>query len=291
MKILITGLMVYDSGKTWFTVTLARKLINKGLKISIYKPVAGHSLWHQYPTIIESIKRGMLFGEDILKYGEVLNVKDIKQLALMNPIDILFAPLDIVKYIDDRNIEKAFVDLENQFLQMVLARVSFCSDSVTKYYVFRENVSRTTHRVREVIDLLARKFNAIETDVMIFNRLLQSKEVDDQLSTCLEMLAKDNDVVLIESFNNSLIPYIGLIKEEIDILFVVYPSVVLIYRSSIKDLMRFVAQNIYVYGDKTLVTDVLVNNFRYDRYYVLKPRVSVYDDDEIFDDILKHIAL
>ncbi|MEM1541301.1 MAG: hypothetical protein QW101_02080 [Ignisphaera sp.] len=291
MKVLITGLMVYDSGKTWFTVTLARKLISKGFKISIYKPVSGHSLWHQYSTIVESIEKGMLFGEDILKYGEVLDIRDSKRLALMNPIDILFAPLDIVKYIDDRNIEKALVDLDNQFLQMILARVSFCPDGITKHYVFGENTSRTTQTVREVIESLAKKFNAIETDVMSFNRLLQSKEVDDKLSTCLEMLTKGNDAVLIESFNNSLIPYMGLIKEEIDLLFVVYPSVVLIYRSSIKDLMRFVTQNIHIYGGKALVTDVLVNNFKYDKYYVLKPRVSIYDNDEIFDDIIKYIAL
>lgn len=280
--------MVYDSGKTWFTISLAKKLISKGFKVSIFKPVAGHSAWYQYSTVAESFKRGILLGEDVVKYSKILGVDNNDYFTLINPVDILFAPLDIIEYIG-KDMKKMFLDLENHYLQMVLARVSLCSTNITKHYVFKENTNRIVQSIRNVITSLAVKLNAEETSIENFIKFLQSKEIDEELNVCLHTLLDNNDIVLIESFNNSLLPYVGLAREGIDIIFVIYPGVAIVYRNKVNDIIELIKKNAYIYGDKILTSEEIISRIKYDKHYLLKPRNSPQEEDEIFEKIFNEI--
>lgn len=94
VKILISGLLVYDSGKTWLAISLAKRLKGYGHRVGIYKPIAGHNAWTQYKTVVISKKLGILVGEDVFNYISILGMgKEI--IPFMNPIDILLAPPEV----------------------------------------------------------------------------------------------------------------------------------------------------------------------------------------------------
>ncbi|HDI02231.1 MAG TPA: ATPase, partial [Ignisphaera sp.] len=118
--VLIIGLLVHDSGKTWFSISLARYALEKGYRVAIYKPVAGHSAWFQYHTLARSRELGVLVGQDVSLYLEHLGIS-VNDIAIVNPIDILIAPISVEEYAKTGDFESYIADLENQMKQAVLA--------------------------------------------------------------------------------------------------------------------------------------------------------------------------
>lgn len=126
----ISGLLPRDSGKTTFTIALANALKYAGYSVTVFKPVAGHSAWFQHESFMESIAIGVLVGEDVLTYMKEGLIEDVD---LQNPIDILTAPHDIMKY---RSITLYLESLESGIRQAVLARISIHG---RRYFLIKDN--------------------------------------------------------------------------------------------------------------------------------------------------------
>lgn len=273
-----------DSGKTWLGIALVRRFKELGLRVGVFKPVAGHSAWSQYITIIESLSRGILVGEDVIKYASVVEDMDIE---MSNPIDILLAPPDLSNYIDF-DAYSYIMDLEDQFKQIVLARVSSCLNKSTHHYVFKNNVSSTPPPLRRILEHLALRLKSIEYDVENFVNMLRSSSIEDELMKCLSIIEQGKDVVLIESFNNAITPF-RKILEHVDALLIVAPGVVAIYKD-VKGIAKIVDEAIKKYGERGFESIHILSKIKPNITKYIRPRTSIDEDDESIDFIAKHLV-
>lgn len=279
IRVLISGLLPFESGKTWLGLSLAKKLIERGAKVGVFKPIAGHNAWYQYSTVLESLSRAILVGEDVVKYGRV--VKDI-DLEVSNPIDVLLAPLDPGKYVG-RDIDEYLIDLENQFKQTVLARITKCSPKSTKHYVFMENISNVSPYLRRVLMELASRLNAIEVKMEDFLKEIKTLEIERELAKCLNVVEQGKDVVLVESFNNAVTPYTGILQY-VDFVLIVTPTAVLLYEK-VDDIINVLNEIVKKFGEKGFESKYIVSRVKPSEIMYIKPRLRIDEVDEVIDEL------
>lgn len=285
LRVLIAGLLAHDSGKTWLGLSLVRKLIDRGLKVGVYKPVAGHSAWHQYQTVVESFRMGILVGEDILRYSRVVEGMDI---AVSNPVDILLAPIDPTSYLGG-DIYSYLADLDNQFKQMVLARISRCCGELSvQHFVFEENLSLTSPPLRQILKSLAEKLNATPKSVEDFIALLKSPTLTKQLEVCMSLTERGRDILIIESFNNAITPF-GRALDLADILLVVAPGALAVYSSSMNRIRDALSRSVRDLGERGFETANIVSKVKPDAVVYTTPRASPEYVDESVEKILKFV--
>lgn len=283
MRVLISGLLVYDSGKTWVGVSLAKKLVEYGAKVGVFKPIAGHNAWSQFIAIIESFSRGLLVGEDVVKYANVIKDMDV---AVSNPIDVVLAPPDPQEYLAS-NVYNYLVDIEDQFKQMVLARVSRCSNKFTQHFVFTRNLAKVAYPLRSRIENLATKLNAVAYTVDEFVKLLREPEIEEELIKCLETIEKESNVVLIESFNNALAPSRKILNR-VDLIIIVTPTRIFMY-DNIKEVAKALDEAVKIYGERGFESIHLLSKVKPSASAYVKPRLNVDEDDEYLDEIAKRV--
>lgn len=247
--ILIVGLLPYDSGKTWFTIALTKSLLKNSIRVSVYKPVAAHSAWYQYATVVRSREVGMLVGSDVTSYLD-LGLVNVSDIPLINPIDILTAPHDVKNYLN--SLDSYLRNLEDLTKQIVLARLTRCQDMTYTHYVVMENVNLTIDSLRDELITLSKMLGAKEVNLDHLLNTLRSSWIDLNLSTCLSKLCVSRDLVIVESFSDSITPYIGLL-DYVDIIVVVYPGGALVLDDL--DMVRnVIREHIRLYGDFSLKT-------------------------------------
>lgn len=221
--VLVAGLLPYESGKTWFTLSSALYVRKLGYSVRVVKPVAGHNLWYSPRTIKKSLKHRMLLGNDILAYYEH---GLIEELAIGNPIAIATIPLDPSNYHGD--IGRYMAEMEQISTIMALARLTNCHNRETVHYYFPENLVKTTSYMRRKIERIAVELNARAHDPRRFIDILASREIEENLEVCLNIVAGDIDILFIESFNDAVVPYMRLL-DHVDYLIVVSPGRVFLY--------------------------------------------------------------
>lgn len=283
VRVMVSGLLPYDSGKTWLGASLVRLLLSYGARVGVYKPVAGHNAWSQYPTVVESLRRGVLVGEDVIKYISIVGDIDVE---LVNPIDMLLAPPDPLNYLST-SIYRYLDDLENQFKQIVLARVSFCSNRSTQHFIFRDNIEGIAPPLREELKMLATKLSAIEGSFEDFIQRLRSSYIEDELMKCLKRIEMEREVMVIESFNNAIAPF-RKILDGIDILIVVAPGAIAIYRN-IRDVVKAVDELVGRYGERGFEAAHLLSRVKPSATQYIRPRTGIDVRDESIERLAKYI--
>jgi predicted P-loop ATPase/GTPase len=263
MRILVSGLNVFDSGKTWVSIAMYKAALACGFKPSIYKPVASFNLWFGYGTYMESMKRKLLLSNDVLFYENYLKVTD---LSMINPISIALAPLDPDKYRVQRAIESYHRDSQDLFQQIVLSRVSTCNGK-TVHYVFPENLGKLSTIMESRVRELSLALGSTPSKIEEFKAFLVSVSGEEVLTKCEEKLSEGSDLVIIESFSDSLAPY-GKSLLESDYIVVVSPSVLYILKNN-DSLLNIIENGLNTVGIEALRT-----------YYVLQ-RVEPINKIEI----------
>ncbi|MDK6029170.1 hypothetical protein QPL79_07320 [Ignisphaera sp. 4213-co] len=280
--VLVSGLLTYDSGKTWFVIGLAKRLMEKGYSIGLFKPVAGHNLWSQYKSFLYSIDAGVLVGEDVMKYITILKLNEKPQI--INPVDILMAPPDPVKYILNRALPNYLEDLDSQFKQIVLARYSECSSEKSKHYIFKSNITNLSPYLRNLIERFSVNVNAEDVSIESFIGLLKSSSVEENLDQCLSRVSSGKDVVIVESFNDAATPYIKLL-DKINKILVIMPTAVAIYNDVAK-AKGVIMESVKKLGETGLKTYNLLSYLPPDSIMYLRPRLSEVEYDEVFEKVL-----
>ena len=221
--VLISGLLPYESGKTYFTTSLAKALKSLGYDVAVFKPVAAHSIWYQLKVFRNSLRLGVLIGEDVLKY---INVGFITDPDLQNPIDILTAVPDVTKF---TSIDSYLSAVESAVSQAVLARVSF---TVRRYFLVEDVLRNLTPKLREEVRKSLNTFSpVVRVSSSWLTSYLSSREVDAAIRHAAESLFQKADVVLIESFSSALLPTASL-APYVNVLVVVMPSRAMVYSGS-----------------------------------------------------------
>jgi len=273
--ILITGLLAFDSGKTWFTYNVANYALSRGLRVSIYKPVAGHDAWTQHHTIEISRELKLLLGHDVSLYAELLKVEPSK-LHLVNPVDLLLSPLDVELYLN--SIESFYKDMEDQFSRIVLSRVSNCRKKTSSHFLVRENIAKVPRFLRDEISSLAEELSAEAIDLKTLLSLLTSREISIELNYCLEELAGESDLVLVESFNNAVLPYIDL-RSSVRKIVVVSVGKALIYDDP-GEVWKVIDEGLKEEALQSLITEYFVGRIKPSIVVDIRPRKDVRVIDE-----------
>ena len=221
MTVLISGLLPYESGKTYFAVSLARGIKSLGLSVIAFKPVAAHSIWYQYKVFAESIRLGILVGEDVLNY---MRLGLIANPDVQNPIDILTAVPDVSKY---SSVDEYLRVLEDVTSQALLIRISY--GGLRRYLLVREVFEKLNDYLRNEIKNALNVFSPVSqvSRLWLINYLM-SKEVDNVILNSFSGIKDSADVVIIESFSNALIPSTSL-APYVNTLIIVTPGKALIF--------------------------------------------------------------
>ncbi len=246
---LVNGLFVHDSGKTWFSITLARYLTSEGFKVGMYKPVAGHSAWTQFHTVDRSKELKLLVGSDVLTYFDSGLVRS-EELTITNPVDLLMAPLDVLKYLNSEAFHRYVIDAFDQFKQLVMARITDCSQGSSTHFVINNNLNRLTKTLRDYLKELSNTLGAKDISLEDLIAVLRSQWIEENLNVCLKRVCEDRDIVIVESFNDAFTPYPSLLGNIDRVILIAQGRAVLFDDlSSIKTLLH---QKIITMGDEGL---------------------------------------
>ncbi len=267
--ILINGLLPYDSGKTYFALALAKALMNRGVKVLIYKPVAGHSAWYQFKTVINSLKYGILVGEDVVKYKEILGLQ--VNLELLNPIDFLLAPLN-PKLL--KEVKEYLSLIGDQLSQMILIRISNCQNGLTQHFIIEHSERRIVPGLKPWIEKLIKKLKPEPISLKEVLSIMYSPDTSKLLDQALQLIRDKSEVVIVESFNDAAIPYYNLLNK-VDLVFTVAPGYVFKLRT---DDFKTIVESYYLrYSDIGLTMSKLIDEVRIVSELPLPPVSSVHE--------------
>lgn len=220
--ILISGLIPFDSGKTWFTIGAAAAAKELGLRVSVYKPVAAHNIWYSPHTVDASSKLGILVGNDALLYYR-------HGLApsphISNPIAIATSPPDPTKYTRYEDYEGDFEDISRV---AVITRITTCRSGSPRHFVHRDNLSKVGGAVSKLAEGLASSLRAEPLDFGEVLSYISSPRAAEDLDYCMAELSRGADLLLVESFNDAISPYPGVLSAA-SALIVIAPGKAIVY--------------------------------------------------------------
>jgi len=235
--IVVSGLLPYESGKTWFAAMVLNVLSMQGFRVAVFKPIAAHNIWYSWRTFDESVRLGVLVGNDILVYRDVLGLS-VNDVILSNPIAAALSPLDSEPYIRGGRVGLYQVDSENQFKSVVFARRTLCNEGKAVHYFFPENAENVLESLSEHIENLGRALNASKSTVEDFLSYLTSDTSVEELQNCFRKITEGKDFVIVESFNDSIVPYMSVL-DKASAAIVVAPGRAYMYRAhEVKERLR-----------------------------------------------------
>ncbi|MEM1982795.1 MAG: hypothetical protein QXZ10_01805 [Sulfolobales archaeon] len=276
--VLINGLFVHDSGKTWFSVSLAKNFINRGYNINIYKPVAGHSAWTQYFTVTRSKELKLLVGADVLTYLD-LGLISNKELPNTNPVDLLTSPVDIAKYLNANMFNKYLTDAFDQFKQIVLARITSCEDGIVKHFIVRNNLNHTVSSLVNDLMELSNIMKAEDVNIDELIKILKSPWIESNLDLCLKKKCYGKDVVIVESFNDAFTPYYSLL-DYVDIVISIGQGRAMLF-DDLSDIKELIKERITTLGDEGLKSLNLVNKLTPSSIIEIPPKSNIASMSDI----------
>ncbi|AOL17012.1 ATPase [Sulfolobus sp. A20] len=210
MRILVNGLLPNDSGKTTFSLSLIRLFRQVGIELFPLKPMAGHNAWYSFNTLIRSEELGALAGNDALKYYDETK-KDIRKI---NPFAVLFIPIDLEKLGFNVSLYNLMMDYGFPYL----IRFSDCITGIDSYFVNSNAELYSPKPLLRFINNLSLKFNARSSNSL--RQLIDSSPYN--IDVCVEITFKENENVIIESYNDSSSPTNR--SADVDYVFIVSPA-------------------------------------------------------------------
>jgi len=283
--LLVSGLLTHDSGKTWFSVGLAKYLVGSGFKVSMYKPVAAHNAWTQYFTVVKSEELKLLVGSDVLTYLSS-GLVSVDELLLVNPVDLLLAPPDVINYLrrGGEYVHNYLTDLTNQFTQVVIARITSCTTNTYEHFRIDSNLGNVVSPLRDDLIELSRCLKSKSIDIKELINLLTSQAIESNLNTCLKRLSDSKDVVVVESFNDAITPYISLLNYVDVIALVSYGRVLLI--NDIGMVKELISRGFVGRGHEILRASNILKELKPSSIFEIKPSLHI----ERYDDVFKRMA-
>lgn len=238
----------------------------------MYKPVAAHNAWFQYGSLIRSINLGLLVGSDVLTYLDI-GLAAFNNIHIINPVDMLTSPPEVS--FSPHLVKNYLLDLEDVLKQVVLLRITNCHDGTYKHYVLRSNLNNSITALINELLRLSNIVNARNVDINYLIKVLKSDWISRNLDKCLELISENSDLILIESFSDSVAPYLAVL-DRIDMVVIVSPGNVMIYSDVIK-FNNAVRRSIEAYGELGLKSSYVIayNELRPDKLIKISPRTSI----------------
>ena len=195
MRVLVVGLLPYDSGKTSVAAALTSELRARGVDAVAAKPVGAHSAWSQHHTVELSFKLGLLVGEDA--YTLWLASGKAEPIELTSTLDVLTAPPDPTK---------AFYEAASQITwQAAVIRETHLEDAPkTRHILIPENIALTTPPLQDELLKLASALKAKPAERREVAKVITEASAEAEKS--LKVLEERHEVLIVESYNDAAAP-------------------------------------------------------------------------------------
>ncbi len=206
LRVLIVGLLRYDSGKTSFALELIEAMRELGVSPAVFKPIGAHNAWWQRDTIEYSVELGLLVGHDAYLLAEAAGMLDA--IETVSPIDILTAPIDPSRMVSLRSYLDAMSGLADT---AVMARFSVPGEGAT-HLLIRDNYSRaildSQIQVDRIAEAIRKKGGRVaEATRSFLLRLLYTPALyEEAIASAYTRLSERSPVIIIESFSNAAYP-------------------------------------------------------------------------------------
>ncbi len=199
----------FDSGKTTLSLQLAEYLISQGQRVEYFKPVSGHNYWYHYDHTAACIESGQLVSFDAARVRDVIGSRVPPQVA--NPVHSLFVPARL-----ERPSRYHFNTLGLAGWDSFLA--------IQRISVFENGRIKTMMAVaKDLIDkkqiiLTQEEMAALTADAEVVPissleeaRAFECDHFETAINRAFSETARESDFVIIESFNDSVWPWEGLV--------------------------------------------------------------------------------
>ncbi len=197
IKVLVTGYLASESGKTILAASIISALRREGFDSIGFKPVGATELWFKPWILEESRKRRLVVTADslVLEKASKFSV----QIQVLNPVAGILAPIDPSKL--------GWVDSFFDFYYLVpprrlgLLRLTSClgSDITTVHAINQGVQDKLADPIAQVIEETASHLNPPPTPITIRDlEYIMDEEAAAIADTCLNHL-EDREVIIIES--------------------------------------------------------------------------------------------
>lgn len=206
-KVLVAGLLAYESGKTTLALGLADELLSRGASVAYLKPVAGHNGWYQPDTVEATEELGILVGHDV--YLAAKELGDLDKVAAMNPLDIMSLPLD--PFAEGATIRSYVDSMEVPLRSSVLVRLSLAQEPApgASYMLVGENLRRLSPVSREILGRVLAATGARDRAAVIglaeLEAMLNRPELYAAVDVAMQPLAS-REFVIVEGYNDVAAP-------------------------------------------------------------------------------------
>lgn len=226
-RVLIVGSLPFDSGKTQLSIHIGKVLIESGLSVNYFKPISGHNYWYHYDHTKECLMNRKLVSRDATIVKKELGLTS--NLLLLNPIHSLFAPSRIDRPL--QNIPNS-LGLSGSTSVQVIQR--FSEPNNTKIDTTVLIAEELVEENRLIIGPEEVGMLSYDASIIIANRLEAFQEYEYNhyeryVTKSFSSIEKGVDIVIIESFNDSVWPWEAL--EYVDDVLVVSPGHIFRYDS------------------------------------------------------------
>lgn len=225
MKVLVTGLLPHDSGKTVAAVSLVAEAVSRGIDIGVAKPVSGFNGWSQYRFLEESARLGLLIGEDLYRLHRAAGSRD--PLEMEGPVVVVLTPPDPASLEWRMSSYKEISYAVHR--QALLARITGCIGGapVTAYLYSRSHARRTHTALRRMVEEILRGKQYVEADPLVIEEAL-SHEALINADSCLEKMFGKHESLVVESYNDAAAP--TSLSLQVDAVLVVAPGRIALYK-------------------------------------------------------------
>ncbi len=217
MKILIVGLLPFDSGKTSLALSLITEALSRGIDLGVTKPITAFSGWYHCSSIMRSMEFGKLIGEDIYKLHVKAESGD--PIELESPVVLMHMPPDPERV----DWQSTFYTALNLNEQIVALRIT--NPNNTNHYYISANLGRLTEAMRNLALKLIESLKPAPKEIKDIDDILLN--IGELAEECVEFISSRHEFTIIESYNNASAPTRGSLKA--DVVLLVAPSKVAIY--------------------------------------------------------------
>ncbi len=232
-RILVVGRKTFDSGKTTFAGALARELVEFGVRVEYFKPISAHNYSERYDHTTDCVRENRQYSFDLATISKIIGSSVDKYLA--NPVHRLYVPAKPSSSEDSKAFARKFGTLGLAGLDAVIAmeRLSHPESN---------GIGSMTFISKKLIDedLLLITKNEVDalskdTEIRFIKTLealqeIEAQKIEEYLTSSLSSIEKKSELVLIESFNDSVWPWVKL--ETVDAAIAVSPGIALLYEPS-----------------------------------------------------------
>ncbi|MHA1771596.1 MAG: hypothetical protein ACTSYL_05295 [Candidatus Thorarchaeota archaeon] len=224
-KLLILGMIPFDSGKTSLAIQIAEYLRSQERRTEYFKPVSGHNYWYRYAHTQECINTGQLVSYDATRVRKEIG-SNISPL-IVNPVHSLFVPARLER---PGRAYLSTLGLAGWDSFLALQRISIAKNNEiqNKMAMARGLIEKRKLIItEEEANALAADSEIVEVSSLEEAREFECAFFETAVNNAFRFVAGEADYVVIESFNDSVWPWEGL--EVVDNVLVVGPGQVFIY--------------------------------------------------------------